>query len=72
MVVGDARSICRAASTPFRMGIPVSTTATSGCSAIDLVDRIAAVRRLADHVEVVLALEQRAHTLADELMVVGK
>jgi hypothetical protein len=37
----------------------------------DLVHRVTAVRCLADHVEV-LALEQRAHALADELMVVGK
>ena len=37
----------------------------------DLVHRFAAIRRLANHVEV-LPLEQRPHALADELMVVGK
>ena len=65
-------TIWRAASTPFKCGMAISITTTSGSSAAARVDRFAAVGRLAHHLQIRLALQQQAQAVAHHGVVVGQ
>ena len=61
----------RVASMPSTPGIRTSISTTSGCSALHERDGLGAVARLADHLHVLLGLEDHAEAAADERLVVG-
>ena len=69
---GGRRAICRVASSPSIAGIRMSISTTSGVSPADDRERLGAVGRLADDLDVVLGLEHRPEADADELLVVDE
>ncbi len=65
-------TISRVASMPFITGICTSMSTTSGSRRRVSVDRLGAVAGLADHLDVVLRLEDEAQAGAHQLLVVGQ
>ena len=69
---GDPATIRRVASMPSMTGIRTSISTTSGASERTAETRGDPVRDRADHLEVVLQVQDRGEAVADQLLVVGE
>ena len=70
LVSGDWAVMCFVASTPLIFGMFRSMTTTSGASLADELHRLEAVRRLAEHQDALLLLQQVAQPGPEEVVVV--